>query len=82
MLHMPWSVVITVLSNTDKHTKGKCIEDSSMFMATLVIFEYYVPWDGGAIICFDDLGGQTFSFLFQHLIVFHFKLVSEMKLIS
>lgn len=50
MLRMSWHVVITVLSNADKHI-NKCIEGSCMFMAKIVIFNYYVPCDGAAIIC-------------------------------
>lgn len=68
MLRMSWHVVITVLSNADKHI-NKCIEGSCMFMAKIVISNYLLL----------QLGEQIFSVIFQHSVCFHFQLVSEMK---
>lgn len=65
MLRMSWHVVITVLSNADKHI-NKYIEGSCMFMAEIVIFNYY---DGAAIICCDNLGNKSLASYFNILFV-------------
>lgn len=70
MLYMLWHVVGAVLSNTDKHTKGRFTEESCMFITKIVILT--VQCDGAAISSFNDLGNKPLAAYFN----INFRLVS------